>query len=62
MNLRHFTQSPALLAEVDDDTTSAVLSLLYGFFNAEDEIRAAGADIRTENVTSVALKSSIPSC
>lgn len=53
--LGHLTESATFFAEVDDNTTTPLLSLLDGFFYTEDEIRSASADIRAEDVASVAL-------
>lgn len=54
--LGHLSQCSALFSEVDDDTTAPILSLLDGLFDTEDEIGPAGADVRAENITSVALE------
>lgn len=54
--LGYFTQSPSLLAEVDDHAAAAILSLLDGLLDTENQVRSAGADIRTEDVASVALE------
>jgi hypothetical protein len=54
--LGYFSQCSALLSEVDDDTTATILSLLDGLFDTEDEIGPASADVRAENITSVALE------
>jgi len=51
----HFTQSAALLTEVDDNTASASLGFLDCFLNTESEVGAACANVGTEHVTSVTL-------
>ncbi len=53
--LGHFTQCTSLLAEVDDDTYTTSLGGSYTFFNREDEVRLACANIRAEDVGTIAL-------
>ncbi len=50
-----FAKGPAFLPEVDDNTAAAVLGLLDGLLDAEDEIRPARADIRTKDIAPIAL-------
>lgn len=53
--LGYFAQSPSLLAEVDDHAAAAILGLLDSLLDTENQVRSAGADIRTEDVASVTL-------
>lgn len=51
----HFAQSAPFLAEVDDHAGPALLRLLDGFLDAEDQVRPARADVGAEDVAAVAL-------
>jgi len=51
--LGHFTQSTALLSEVDDHTTAALLGFLDGLFNTKRQVWAACADVGAEDVASI---------
>lgn len=53
--LGHFTQCTSLLAEVDNDTYTTSLRGSYTFFNREDEVRLARANIRAEDIGTIAL-------
>jgi len=53
--LGHFTQCTSLLAEVDNDTYTTSLRGSYTFFNREDEVRLACANVRAKNVGAVAF-------
>ena len=53
--LGHLSQSTTFFPEVYNDATAAVLSLLDGLFDAENQVRPACADVGTKHVTSVAL-------
>src|SRR6185312_2454952 len=53
--LRDFSECPTFLAIVDDESGTAGLSLAHAFLDAVREIRAAGADVRPENVGAIAL-------
>ena len=55
-HLSDLSKRPSLLAEVDDYTATAFLSLLDGLFDSKDQIRPAGTDVRAENIASVALE------
>mmetsp|Transcript_3601 Transcript_3601/g.10927 ORF Transcript_3601/g.10927 Transcript_3601/m.10927 type:complete len:215 (-) Transcript_3601:2485-3129(-) len=52
---RHLAQSPALLAEVDDDSISAALRALDALFDGVRQVRAARANVAPEDVAAVAL-------
>lgn len=45
----------AFFTEVDDNTTSAILSFLDSFFDSESEIRATCANIRAKDVAAITL-------
>jgi hypothetical protein len=51
----HFAQRSALFAEIYDYSAAAILSFLDRFFNAEEKIRSTGANVRPEDITSIAL-------
>jgi hypothetical protein len=51
----HLTEGTTFLAEIDDDSTSAVLGFLDGFFDTESEVRTASADIRAEDIATIAF-------
>lgn len=53
--LGNLAESPAFLAEVDDHTTAPILGFFHGFFDAEDQIWPACADIGAEDVATVTL-------
>ena len=51
-----FAQGTTFLTEIDHYAAAAVLSLLYGLLDTEDEVRSASANIGTENITAVTLQ------
>src|ERR1700704_3266314 len=53
--LCHLTERTAFLAIVNDDAESARLGSTCTFLNTVDQIRATGADIRAENIGSIAF-------
>ena len=53
--LCNFAKSPSFLSEVDDNPASTFLCLFHGFFDAENEVWATRADVRSEHVTSITL-------
>src|SRR5690606_7722076 len=53
--LGNLAQRSALLPEVDNHTASAILCLLYRLLNTENQVRTARTNVRTENITSIAL-------
>lgn len=57
--LGYLAQSSALLSEVDHHTTSTILGLFDGFFDAKYKIRAACANIRSEHIAPITLTKSI---
>lgn len=61
-HLGHLSQCSTFFSEVDDDTAAAILGLLDGLLNAEDEVWPTGADIRAEDIASVALRKSVHVC
>jgi len=50
-----FAKGSAFLTEVDDHSAAAILGLLDGLLDAEDEVGPAGADIGAEDVAPIAL-------
>jgi len=54
-HLGDLSKRTTLLSEVDDDSAASGLSLFDGLLDAKDEVRAASADIGTEDVAAVAL-------
>lgn len=55
--LGNFAQRSALLAKVYHYATASILGLFHRFLYAEKEVWTTGTDVRTENITAVALKS-----
>jgi hypothetical protein len=53
--LGDLSQSSSFLSEVDDNTAATVLCFFDSFLDTEDQVRAAGADIRSEYIATVAL-------
>src|SRR5580692_9571382 len=53
--LGHFTECPPFLAVIDNESGATTLGPADAFLDAMREIRTAGADVRTEDVRSVAL-------
>lgn len=53
--LSDFAQGSAFFSKVDNNSASSPLSLLYCLFNSENEVRATGADVRSEHVGSIAF-------
>src|SRR5690606_4321010 len=53
--LGDFAERASLLAVIGDDADAARLGLPDAFLDAVNEIRAAGADVRAEDVGTVAL-------
>jgi hypothetical protein len=53
--LGYFSQCTSLLAEVDNDTYATSLCSSDAFFNREDEVRLACADVRTKDVGTIAF-------
>ena len=51
----HLSKRSAFLAEVDHNPDAAALSALDGLLDAEDEVRAARADVGSEDVRAIAL-------
>lgn len=54
-HLCNFTQCASFLAEIDNHSAAAVLRLLHGLLNSEQEIRTAGADIGSKDIRAVTL-------
>ena len=53
--LGHFTKRTAFLAEVDNNTTTALLSFFHGLFDSEGQVRTACANVRPEDITAIAF-------
>lgn len=53
--LGYFTEGTAFFAEVDNNTTTALLRFLHCLFNTKGEVWTACANVRPENVTAVAF-------
>ena len=46
-------------SEVNDNAAATILSLFYGLFNSKDQIGTAGADVRSENIGTIAFIMSV---
>jgi hypothetical protein len=53
--LGDFAKGSSFFAEVDDHSAASLLGLLDGFFDAEDQVRATGADVRAKDIASIAF-------
>lgn len=54
-HLCNFAQCASFLAEIDNHSATAILCLLHGLLNSEQEIRTAGADIGSKDIRAVTL-------
>ena len=53
--INHLSKCSAFLAEVDHDPDATALSALDGLLDSEDEVRAARANVGSEDVRAIAL-------
>lgn len=54
-DLSYFAKGSSLLTEVNHHAATAILRLLDGLLNTEDEVGTASTNVGSENITAIAL-------
>ena len=56
--LCNLAECTTFLSEIDDNSTTTLLCLFYGFLNTENKVWTTSTNVRTKNIRSVTLQSS----